>query len=123
MSTKAAHTSIPWFKYQQWPDRFSIGAYRRGSICIDIGSMIPKEIVTASGDDSISEEEALANVDIVITAVNHHQELITRLYNLKNQVELWCGSIESIPMGDERIPAGMRLALIDTDETLKKLIQ
>lgn len=54
---------------------------------------------------------------------NREQELVTRLYNLKNQVELWCGAIESIPMGDERIPAGMRLALIDADETLKKVIQ
>jgi hypothetical protein len=85
--SKAAHTYLPWFKYQQWPDRFSIGAYRRGSLCISIGTLIPKRIVTASGDESISEEEALANVDIVITAVNNHQELLTRLYNLVNAVD------------------------------------
>jgi hypothetical protein len=109
MSTKAAHTPTPWFKYQQYTDRFSIGAYRRGSLCIDIGTMIPKEIITASGDDSISEEEALANVDIVITAVNHHQELITRLSNLVNAVD--CNI------------KGFDFCLDEARETLKKFIK
>jgi hypothetical protein len=82
MNTKSSHTPTPWFKYKLWPDRFSIGAYRHGSLCIDIGTMIPKRIVTASGDESISKEEALANVDIVIKAVNHHEELIKRLESM-----------------------------------------
>lgn len=112
--SKAQHTPTPWFKYPQWPDRFSIGAYRRGSLCIDIGAMIPREVVTASGDESVSEEEALANVDIAITAVNHHQELLTRLYNLVSRIE-----IDSDIDGE--IPDSLEYK--EARETLKKLIQ
>lgn len=120
---KASHTPTPWFKYQQWPDRFSIGAYRRGSLCIDIGAMIPRDVVTASGDESVSEEEALANVDIAITAVNHHQDLITRLDNLVNAVYCLSGVGEpgvSYTVNDAW--AKVDLAVSEARETLKKVI-
>lgn len=85
--SKAKHTDLPWFSYQQYPDRFYIGGYRRGSLCISIGRIAPNNVVTASGDESITEDEAIANRDLIVTAVNHHQELITRLYNLVNAVD------------------------------------
>lgn len=58
----------------------------------------------------VSEEEGNANADLIITAVNHHQELVTRLYNLKN-------AIEGI---DTKL---VILRLKEADETLKKVIQ
>ena len=36
--------------------------------------------------DAVGNEQALANAEFARDAYNHHQELVTRLYNITNQV-------------------------------------
>lgn len=67
----------------------------------------------------VSEEEGNANADLIITAVNHHHELITRLYNLKNVIEV----MMSVNGDDSQVPDTIKLRLDEANETLKKVIQ
>lgn len=62
------HTPGPWFNYTGYQDRFAIGAYRLGMLCISVADCKPREIITASGDHSILEEEALANAKLIAAA-------------------------------------------------------
>lgn len=57
-----------------------------GHISIQIGPYYgDKDILDAS---AVGDDVAEANGEFIINAYNHHQELVTRLYNLTNQVDL-----------------------------------
>lgn len=93
MSTKAAHTPTPWTK-EELKDTIVISADGIGW-AIATTCCYPMDDTTR------------ANAELIITAVNHHQELITRLYNLVNAE-------------DEQALIFYRK---EARETLKKLIQ
>lgn len=65
-----SHTTEPWYVFPLHPDRFSIGAYRCGSLCIKVSDSSPKEVITANGDESLTEEEAKANAHRIVACVN-----------------------------------------------------
>jgi hypothetical protein len=113
MSTKAAHAALPW---------------RRGPQLGTIISDDARDFDEHYGGHLVCETCLKANTELIITAVNHHQELITRLYNLRNQAELVRESIINQP----RFPNlsthsvslhGLPEAIRDAEETLKKVIQ
>jgi len=88
--TEQKHTELPWFSYPQHPDRFYLGAYRRGSLCISVGKIAPRDVLTAAGDESITEEEAIANRDFILKACNAYYSQsseIERLTEWKNEAE------------------------------------
>ena len=58
-----------------------------------------------------------ANAELIVTAVNSHQELITRLYNLVNELD----NAEQIP--DFCNPKGVQLRRDEARETLKKFVK
>lgn len=109
MSTKAVHTDLPW--------SCQIAGSSEGKEYFEISGMntiywVAKVRYQFTGNSATQEElsNGKANADLIITAVNHHQELLTRLYDLKNAVE----------SADAEM---VILRLAQTDETLKKLIQ
>lgn len=62
------HTPGPWYVFPLQAERFSVGAYRRGSLCVKVAEAPPRRIVTGAGDDSIGELEAQANARLVAVA-------------------------------------------------------
>jgi len=120
MSTKAAHipaeTPLPWERNEgdifiEEPMKQLLMVRGWGWMSKEYGEKRAEEI-----QDKI--------LDFTLTAVNHHQELLTRLYNLKNAVYCLKGVGEpgvSYTVNDAW--AKIDLAIIDADETLKKLIQ
>ena len=108
MSTKAAHTDLPWYSM--------IAGTSEGKEYFEISGTnsiywVAKVRYQFAGNSSTEQELAngRANADLIITAVNHHQELITRLYNLVNAFEC------NIKAADLRIE--------EARETLKKVMQ
>lgn len=63
----------------------------------------------------ITIDTAKANADLIVTSVNHHQELITRLYNLVNILRTYN---DAAPAGKE----ALKLRILEAEETLKKVI-
>lgn len=109
MSTKAAHTPTP----------YEFDAMERSVYSTQGGTLIAKiairpKIVGVDDIESLGLSlETKANADLIVTAVNHHQELITRLYNLVNAVDTIFGPIS--PEVEHRTE--------EARETLKKVIQ
>lgn len=119
MSTKSAHTNLPWAVYTSraiGDPSFSTEDIMimpkgngRGIGSQNIAKCWDRREVNRNG--RLKEDEAIANAELIVHAVNHHDELRTRLYNLVNA---W----------DVRHPiTGDNLALKEARETLKKLIQ
>lgn len=104
--SKARHTDLPWSAM--------IAGTSEGKEYFEISGMnsiywIAKVRYQMTGN-SASEEELLngrANADLIVTAVNHHQELVTRLYNLVNA----------------ETPEEIAFRKAEALETLKKVIQ
>lgn len=120
---KAVHTPTPWGIYKSQ----AIGdlSGRTHDIVImptnerksqHIAKCWSRKDVGHNG--GVSEEEGNANADLIITAVNHHHELITRLYNLKNVIEV----MMSVNGDDSQVPDTIKLRLDEANETLKKVI-
>jgi hypothetical protein len=107
MTTKAAHAALPW---------------KRGPQLGTIISDDARDFDEYYGGHLVCETCLKANTELIITAVNHHQELITRLYNLKNQAELLMEFVNGDPLNNPSKPSGLTLAISDADETLKKVI-
>lgn len=109
MSTKAAHTPTPW-RYNKREYGQDLGFF------IQTVDMSHKNtFIGEVGGGLQSNMEITANADLIVTAVNHHQELITRLYNLVNAVETTMSLLNC--------SAEVNMATHEARETLKKLIQ
>lgn len=107
MSTKAA---LPWHKVEHsWSDTSIYDA--------DQNPVFTSSIRDDATEDNQEELEAKQRevIDFTLTAVNHHQELITRLYNLVNE-------IESHFAGDPSHRGALSLRVTEARETLKKVI-
>ena len=91
-----------------------------GYICIQSGPRYgdPNLLDWEDFGESIAE----ANGAQVALAYNHHQELVTRLYNITNQIEIalmkWPDFAIAFAPG-----SGLLTTYTDARETLKKVIQ
>lgn len=99
------HTPTPWIRDDSSKLECDVRGENRRRVALCFGLESTSEPWTKE-----YKSECRANADLIVTAVNHHQELITRLYNLKN-------AIEGI---DTKL---VILRLKEADETLKKVIQ
>lgn len=109
--SKAAHTPTPW----------RVTKRKYGS---DLGFFIQtvdmshkNTFIGEVGGGIQSNAEITANANFIETAVNHHQELVTRLYNLVNAVNNLTGSFDA-----STTPA-VDFALTEARETLSKIIK
>lgn len=68
----------------------------------------------------VSEEEGNANADLIITAVNHHHELVTRLQDCVDRMDK-CRNILQKTAGNHAGNWGI-LDTSEARETLKKVI-
>ena len=135
--SKAAHTPTPWRVSET--SRGSLGQDMRDmekfySIMHDVQGNGPDACIaevehgshTFKFNDNYRHEITLdiakANADLIVKAVNHHQELVTRLYNITNQIELalmeWPDFAIAFAPG-----SGLLTTYTDARETLKKVIQ
>lgn len=106
MSTKAAHTPLPW-------TITDVG--HTNEITGELGQGVKYTLGYVLFNGSFDLKRA--NAELITNAVNHHQELLTRLYNLRN-------TIDAAAIRDNTIlPADVMAAMKDADETLKKVIQ
>lgn len=111
--SKAAHTPTPWhIMYPKAFDYKIVESIRDREICRIDG--------TYPEFDQCEEHEDRHHADakLIVTAVNHHQELVTRLHNLVNAIE----SIQAD--GDNPIAyENLEHWKNEARETLKKVIQ
>jgi hypothetical protein len=116
MSTKAA---LPWYKVEHsWSDT---SIYDAGQNPVFTSSI--RDEATEDNQDELEAKQAEV-IDFTITAVNHHDELRTRLYNLKNAVDCLSGVGElGVTYTVNDAWAKVDLAMKDASETLKKLIK
>jgi hypothetical protein len=111
MSTKAAHTPTP----------YEFDAMEQAIYSMSGGHLIAKLAIRPKvvGVDDIESFglsiETKANADLIVTAVNSHQELLTRLYNLRNSAYV------AISAG--KITQELEHFYAEADETLKKIIK
>ena len=107
MSTKAAHTPTPWrLIVERDISRTVISPVNSNEICL---------FSTGSFSDDVEQ----ANAEFTMTAVNHHQELITRLHNLVNVVDAILPGYHN-PSG---VMDPIFFCAAEARETLKKVIQ
>lgn len=112
MNTKAAHTPTPWH-IEMEDER---GVYI---------STPETDFMIATLECEPPDDVTRCNARMIVTAVNHHQELITRLYNLKNTIDIMRGNTNGECPGAVSVAAWRDLEVYahDAEETLKKVIQ
>jgi hypothetical protein len=106
--SKAAHTNLPWALQENTDIYTNIIRSQTGLI-----------VCYTPQSNSLYNK---ANADLIVTAANHHQELVTRLENLvaefsKSEWEIWCDHSVGICAC-----AAIRI-LDEARETLKKVKQ
>lgn len=97
------HTEIPW----------SIEMEDERGVYI---SSAETDFIIATLECEPPDEVTRENARFIVKAVNHHQELVTRLYNLVNELGI------QNPVKIELTPA-LALRFKEAQETLKKVIQ
>jgi hypothetical protein len=116
--SKAAHTPTPWqlstipFEVMSTD---SAGAIY-GPPEISGGACFIADVSRSPGD-----QQAVANAELIVTAVNHHQELVTRLYNLVNQWDSLSCYLESYASTEDVPTADIEFVAKEARETLKKI--
>lgn len=109
--SKAAHTDLPWHSNAiAKGDLYKIPTYEISGM----NSMFWVAQVRSVDHTDREFAQCAANAELIVTAVNHHQELLTRLYNLVNEI-----GIQS-PVNLELTP-GLILRLTEARELIKKL--
>jgi len=123
MNTKAAHTPTPWQLTTVPVELMNTdsAASIYGPQSIQGGACLIADISRSAGD-----EQAIENARIIITAVNHHQELVTRLENLVKQAKLVHDEILNQPRFPNLSTHSVKShdiykAIQDADETISKL--
>ena len=119
MSTKA-HTPTPW--HVMYPKAFDY------KIVESIGDRVIAHIdgqYPDQDDKDDNEDRHHADAKIIVTAVNHHDELRTRLYNLVNIVETIIGNTSGeCPRGvNVSNFNALKVYCTEASETLKQLEQ
>jgi hypothetical protein len=104
MSTKAAHTPTPW-ELHSWDKENN-------------------DWMLVKGDNIVASHITLIDAMYIRESSNHHDELRTRLYNLKNAVDCLSGVGEpGVTYTVNDAWAKVDLAMKDAHETLKKFIK
>lgn len=101
MSTKTAHTPTPW----------KIEIIDKEGIHI---SAEPIDFMIATCFCEPPDDVTSENAQFIVLAVNHHQELVTRLYNLVNALDTQ--TVDSNPNN-------LTLRVNEARETLSKIIK
>jgi hypothetical protein len=132
MSTKAAHSPLPWV-YDNTPGSGRIikailgpDENKRNFAEYVLRGDVPQAIFTDVWTQFPSQEFSDmqdANAELIVTAVNHHQELRTRLDNITNTIELILGNTSGeCPQGvNVRNFNALKLAYTEARELLKQL--
>lgn len=126
--SKAAHTPLPWNKneFNGIDDAHGFGLFDGHDILVlhkweDTGANHWNEKPGETYRE-ISDEEAAANSELVFLAVNNHQELLTRLYNLVNAVDCLGGIGEpGVTYTVNDAWAKIDFAMTEARELIKKL--
>lgn len=115
MSTKAAHTPTPWHIMYPKAFDYKIVESRGDRTIASIDGTYPE-----FSDCEDHEDRHHADAKLIVTAVNHHQELKDRLESLVKEFrrpdwEIWCDH------GVGVCACGVIRLLEDAEETLKKI--
>jgi len=112
--SKAVHTPTPWhIMYLKAFDYTIVESIGERVIC-KIDGQYP-----TLDDKEENEDRHHADAQIIVNAVNHHQELVTRLYNLVNALDLLLPSVDPADVQS----TGVAFQMNEARETLKKVIQ
>lgn len=89
MSTKAAHTDLPWSAELVYPNTNNTGTRYFEISGMNTIYWVAKVMYEFHNGETSSEEKAIgqANAELIVTAVNNHQELVTRLRDLMNEFD------------------------------------
>jgi hypothetical protein len=117
--SKAAHTDLPWVYNEIKPHHYNIPTFEISGM-----NTIYWVAQVRNVDQSPYGEEARkcrANADLIVLAVNNHQELLTRLSTLVNDAKTVLLDLGAHVATDDVNSNGLLLSVTQAEELIKKL--